>query len=1072
MRAEQDRAVREKEEEEKAAEAERQRQVEERIAAREREKKEAMERALKEREHQERIENERRLEAEARKREEEEKAAEAERQRQVEIDARSNKYSGDSRHSNMSDVDVTSRALQDELLCNGEESVTENSITRVTSAPGRVGGSLGDTVPGTTERPNTALAGKINISGPNARKTEILETTAVTKEAWHQSHLWDGNKTEDTISMLNSTGEDGENYLNSQHLRWSQQENSYDDSFTSSVLSDTVEENLSVLGEGSKRSRTHGPTSGGEEVEDEMQIFSSPMAVKKRQHRLLVDSGKVAVSRSSVGEDSAVGSYDDDFEEYEPSDRISHYDGAEKSSSFLSTKVFDEEAYFRLVSRCDDKYLPQREYWTGIETLVQRIDVRNLEGQEESLRSLLNELLSSNFPSKVEELFCFAGEEMKLYENSHYGAGVISAPLASASIVNAVATCVRILASVIQMCLSLTDSYGKSGRNADALMDLLHDTRMSIFSLHTILIDFCTSVLKFEHNISTIAGPTSLLSNITISSPYSTVGEGRKIYVLEMVGMTEDAWSLVLTEIAMLFGLLTTVSGHGGSYLSLCTDDATGESRPLKKYFGEELSISSQWCLISALCDMMKWSRQGADGYHAGTIGVQTATLKKQCLKSLGAVIAVNGTCSLHEMLLAQQVPRTLCEMLSVEGLIEGVSCSSTVVASAVHVLALLLHTTGPHWFHEDGEPSFPLVAILGNFHSQHAPDDENPLSAAATLRHRICKDVLKWLLEGRGSGSKFPKRLDVLLRVFVEITATSSATSGQTSFRTDLDINNVIVLQSAVGRVLFHLTNEGDVGERDLHYKDQPLLQSMCDYIYCHGDVINLIFVLVSKKIERPSTAPTVSTPDGHHIDTFSLGLSLLTLRNLAAMGSLSYDHLLMSLTLAINAGGVFKDDIRILPACCSLLSAIIRAKNCTLSEKQKTPLTLDQKDFLFRTAASKLLSDASSLLASAKYILDGRDVHIAATKNIQAIAPVIQSLVGSDYGSRSEGILDGILQLLQDLGERAGAQLFCTTLFDYQEESSLGLQLLESTCHMLQSAVMMMISTVMSEFVNECVW
>lgn len=960
--------------------------------------------------------------------------------------------------------------------------LSDAGMTRVASAPGRVGAPLSDFEQNASDgvvadRPSTAInnkdSGEYSKRGhTNAAGPETLSPNK--KKAWchHDDNSgWDGDRTDDTIGPLAHTDEvvaiksaktNNNHRVATEMLRRASNRNqgtetppdtNYEDSFDNSEASDMVEEELQR-----DRSSSAGNASQNEEVEDEMYVFSSPTASRKQTRR-----SPDKATRASVGEDSVAGSYADDFED----DFETVSDSPTKAAPQNLGKVIIVSSYDALVARFEQRYSHQRKYWGYVDEMLRKIDRRNIVSQMSPVHELLSEVLSVEFPAHIEDLFQLASDELRLYDKPISEPQNLSVPLASASIAGVVAGCIKVLAVVIQMCLALTDSSMKGVNSLNDVMELLHETRLCIFALHTTLIDFCTTVIKFEHLISTAAGPVSKLRGLSMAV------SGRELAIIDMVGLTEDAWTQVLSEVAILFGLLTTVSGHGGSYMSLMTDDVTGETRQIKKYFGEELSVSSQWCLVAALCDMMRWSRVGSDGYRSGVSGNQTNILKKQCLKSLGAVIAVNGNSSLHEMLFAQQVPKALCEMLVQDfrstGVGKGLACTTTVIASAAHVLALLLHTTGHHWFGDDGYSSFPLKLILSGPSSDKTKDEEGSSNekshdaTAAALRHRICGDVLKWLLESRvdsittphvkeGSCTEISKKLAVLLSLFVEITDTSM--SELMKRPSESDINNVIVLQSALGRILFHLTNEADVGGHSSLSVTPDLLKKMSRHVSTYSRVITSLFQLIRFKFERPSTAPSGASAVHHHIDTFSLGLAILTLRNLVQCNSLTYGQMSTAMELALHTARLYADDIRILPACCFLIAAILASRECLLSLSDGAQLTLDQQRSLLGMVINSLFNNDARVLLSTKRILDGTHPNIAAMKEVLSNAPIVQGLTGSNYGSRSEGAMDGILLLLEILAEKARVQLFSLTVLGVDGEIFVSMKLVEAICQLIQAA------------------
>lgn len=348
-----------------------------------------------------------------------------------------------------------------------------------------------------------------------------------------------------------------------------------------------------------------------------------------------------------------------------------------------------------------------------------------------------------------------------------------------------------------------------------------------------------------------------------------------------------------------------------------------------------------------------------------------------------------------------------------------------TTAAHCIHTLALLLHSVRNSW----GEVPFPLELILngdkmtlgGNDNKESVAAKENydtdyytiRGSDKVSLRQRVCKLVEESLLEG--NGSKLVCLSLLLLHVFQSKSVDVEHSGGTNS-------TEIVIIRSALLRIFYHLSVicGNSFFKAIVTTSCVAVVKAMTEFIHDQN------LAMSNQKIDL-------------QIDIFSHGLALLTLSNFAKALYISYNNLLFCISAAVTTLSL-SDDVRLKSASCSLLHSILSSTLisshgdghsitvCMSSSERKYVISMICQGVITNTSVMDSVVDliahfaSRSELAAMPTTTNSSDGRLATPVLSKEDKEKLQSrahgpamwLAGIEFGLRSSGLLDGVLQLI----------------------------------------------------------
>lgn len=567
-----------------------------------------------------------------------------------------------------------------------------------------------------------------------------------------------------------------------------------------------------------------------------------------------------------------------------------------------------------------------------------------------------------------------------------------------------------------------------------------------------------------------------------------------------------NVYTLILCEAVDLLGTIVAIGGEGAG-----NEDGGGESTRVGEGSGGMalglslgVSVSDRWCIVTLLLSCVHCCihecTNNLEAYSKGSSLREESLIKicKRVLRTIGSIINKAGP-TLMSLLLALQVPSCLCECLipAVSGRSDGDSASSGIEqlsALAAHALALLLHTVGPQWQTSTYTPLASMLAAGGGSvgGGVHVGENANrpPASLAnfdvgserAMLRQRVIRSVCDSLVEGLGI------KINVILRILENVCDSGhdeddkghGGVSGKRSNAlSEGALRDQRTLRTAVLRVLAHTTGGGG------------RYVSECVCAWGGGRAVRILLDCVgsSRREGRGRNAgenEAMWGKSGGGIDSFSHGLALATLTHLIRNRCLPFQVLLKCASV-VSACVNITDDARVLAAALALLSSLLSlAQTPPLPPSTPSVLSIAGSDPEEESEGEVTLTtrECTELI---ERICDGvcnkntlsvisGFMNLFAPSPTSPTSPSIASLIsnpsmwllGSEFGHRQSGLLDGPLSLLAKIGrlamsesdgsysnssvnvtDRCTSQAISTCL--YVDEQ--GNQLAATVCRLLQS-------------------
>lgn len=538
----------------------------------------------------------------------------------------------------------------------------------------------------------------------------------------------------------------------------------------------------------------------------------------------------------------------------------------------------------------------------------------------------------------------------------------------------------------------------------------------------------------------------------------------------------------VLSECVDLLGLLVVVpsedelskanTGLGIAIaMTISTNNDVNPKSSSQVEKGIGVSTSDRWCLVSAIVDILRES--------VNTITNPNCQLPRRSLKAIGSIVT-RAQPSMFNMLLAQQIPSALCECL-----VPAVGFDSSrnndddyynndnnsiksnkfkqISAYATHSLALLLHTVGPQWLTTS---AMPLECVLSGEGDRSSIDFELA-SERVMLGHRLCRLVTEKLIEGIGL------RMNVLLRLLELVSHPEenliNANNSNSDSITSSTYSECSTLRSAVLRILTHTTV----------LNGRYLCSSITSYR--RGSTIYTLLELVLDANSLDNNQYISHSPKRNNkikdTDLLSKGLALIVLRNLIKSKCLSYKQL----KICVNNTKICieqNEDPRVLAAAFDLLSIIMTTSLQSLSNSNiNTPsnneyqeieeiepilMTKDELNSLTDSICQFVITtNIVSIISNLFYIIESQTDIVSNEKDnddndgttISNANPRLW-LLGSEFGHRYSGILDGLLSLLVNVAILNPKFSRITTVMNMTGDNEETIFLASIICKQLQSS------------------
>jgi hypothetical protein len=772
------------------------------------------------------------------------------------------------------------------------------------------------------------------------------------------------------------------------------------------------------------------------EVQDETVIHSQATIMtrtKEKDRNSLRSSARSSLSAQSVAE--SLNGYTEESFEVE-SDKGDLAAVTQTSRAAISSAA--------PVPSLHMDYEKEAEYWSHIDDIV-KVAIAQSRIDSEECADLLQEILSPTLPTHLEVLLNYIVDELHILEEisaarSPSARHMYAFDECSASFL--MRSCIASLSSVSQLCLTIMQRFANAPRSTAMILQLLDDannTLQCVFGLHTAITETCSAILKVETEITKAATIVCSHNSFCASEKTREFASKLSLSVQEaFVRIIEESWTNTLAEAGTLFGFLAVMNRS----MRVDESDSAGDGG---------FSISIQWGVMEVLCRMLLWHRAQSPTRSSAM------HLKKNCVKALGAIIAMHGSPALYEMLVAQQVPRVLCDLLDIRmpltdtakdgSSFDPNSVEYVTVASAIHVVALLVHNSGKQWTAESAD--FPFAAVLDESKQGFGASEES--TTMASIRHKINYLVLANLLESSTSNDRSnDSRVHLLLSLFVQTVA--KVKSG--SDRGDKDSGNSGVFLSALLRIFFHLSYPAWVESS----QDTEDSRKLCfAFSRCPEALHSLIDVITPPKSGQ------------RFFDSFCIGIGMLLLKNLITNGSLEISQILSSLSAGIHVLHS-ASDVRVLSSSCSLLGAILSASHCSMTSDElddgdggaHREITAEEK-FQIATAGRAPLLHASMLrslinLLQMRLESDGSVSPRTQSGDVPSDKlgkyNVDSSLIGAEFGFRSHGFYDGPVSLAVNIISKYNVYIFAlTTGAEDGTQQSFGVILLERILGLMQS-------------------
>jgi hypothetical protein len=487
---------------------------------------------------------------------------------------------------------------------------------------------------------------------------------------------------------------------------------------------------------------------------------------------------------------------------------------------------------------------------------------------------------------------------------------------------------------------------------------------------------------------------------------------------------------------------------------------------------GIGVSTSDRWCLVSCIVDILRESMN--------TITDPKCQLPRRSLQAIGSIVT-RAQPSMFNMLLAQQIPSALCECL-----VPAVGVDSNrnnddndynidnnaiesnklqqISAYATHSLALLLHTVGPQWLTSSATP---LECVLTG-ESDRSSIDFELASERVMLGHRLCRLVTEKLIEGIGL------RMNVLLRLLElvshpEENLINSTNSNNNSISlTSATYSECSTLRSAVLKILTHTTilNGRYLCSSITSYRRGSTIYTLLELLLHTNSLVNNQYISHSPK----------RTNKIKDTDLLSKGLALIVLRNLIKSKCLSYKQLRICINNTKICIGQ-NEDPRVLSESFDLLSTIMTLLQSLSSNNNNSATSVEDqeleeiepiiitKDELINLTDSickfVATSNIVSVISNLFYTIESQtDVVSNEKDNDDNDGTTISNanprlwLLGSEFGHRYCGILDGLLSLLVNVANLQPNFSRITTAMNMTGDNEETIFLASIICKQLQSS------------------
>ena len=521
------------------------------------------------------------------------------------------------------------------------------------------------------------------------------------------------------------------------------------------------------------------------------------------------------------------------------------------------------------------------------------------------------------------------------------------------------------------------------------------------------------------------------------------------------------------------------------------------------------LSVSDRWCLVTLVGEVLKECNNLRSDHSTTTHDKSSTTLASEsastnqvslnALSSLAKVFASSSP-DLFNMLLAQQLPSILCESIFVDNSSPskthlqqrqkdanqqasspGFAFVKTVNARVVHTLSVLLQSSHNAVYPTPLETVMlqrqrkrPSSAADQNDPRPSVPIDFEGASTHVMLRQRVCR-LLGERFTDRNC-KKLNAVLDMLFETFsprlssLAIEKTPSHRSNKTPHPVEeSDVYNVFLLRADVLTVLIHVS----------YFFGRYVCLSICQYF--NGSVVSALINSIGADEAMLGTSSEAHQRQLMQCIGHTKALSLQLLRYLCMYSTLQESHLLASVNACVEC---FNDDMntgdkKISGCALSLLACIYKfsmlkvevASDFSTAGNQSSMKVRSLLSYIERTLVSSKVLDVIVDLLSYLFTSSEKESRIEQSKTdlwnnasysfgnneSQAGKPCTKGdarfwVLGSEFGLRQHGMLDGVLELLSLIGASAESRDDDLRRF---MTGSLAMSLAEMICQQIQCTV-----------------